>query len=172
MRWFAFGTFSPVMRLHGDRDPHTKKALISSDGKPCAGSGADNEIWSYGENVEKVLRKFIDIRYKLKPYIKKVANEAHENGSPMMRTLFYEFESDKKAWEIEDEYMLGSDLLVAPVFEAGLTEREVYLPEGKTWVEVATGAKFEGGKTVKAYAPVEVIPVFARDGSEVLDLLK
>ena len=89
-----------------------------------------------------------------------------------MRTLFYEFESDKKAWDIEDEYMLGSDLLVAPVFEAGLEKREVYLPEGETWVEVATGNKFEGGKNVTAYAPVDVIPVFARDGSEVLNLLK
>ena len=172
MRWFAFGAFSPVMRLHGDRDPHTKKPLVSSDGKPCAGSGADNEVWSYGENVEKVLRKFIDIRYKLKPYIKEISEEASLNGSPMMRTLFYEFENDKKAWDIEDEYMLGGDLLVAPVFEAGVTEREVYLPAGETWVEIATGIKYEGGAYVKAKADIDVIPVFARENSKVLDLLK
>ncbi|MBE6731821.1 MAG: glycoside hydrolase family 31 protein [Ruminococcaceae bacterium] len=172
MRWFAFGAFSPVMRLHGDRDPHTKKPLVSSDGKPCAGSGADNEVWSYGENVEKVLRKFIDIRYKLKPYIKEISEEASLNGSPMMRTLFYEFENDKKAWDIEDEYMLGGDLLVAPVFEAGVTERKVYLPAGETWVEIATGIKYEGGAYVKTKADIDVIPVFARENSKVLDLLK
>ena len=172
MRWFAFGAFSPVMRLHGDRNPHTKKPLVSSDGKPCAGSGADNEVWSYGEKVEKVLRHFIDIRYKLKPYIKKTSIEASENGSPMMRTLFYEFENDGKAWEIEDEYMLGSELLVAPVFEAGVTERDVYLPAGETWVEIATSKKYEGGVTVKAFAPIDVIPVFARENSDMIEILK
>ncbi|MBP3323706.1 MAG: glycoside hydrolase family 31 protein [Clostridia bacterium] len=172
MRWFAFGTFSPVMRLHGDRDPHTKKPLISSDGKPCAGSGADNEVWSYGEKVEEVLRNFIDIRYKLKPYIKKATEEASENGSPIMRTLFYEFPNDKKAWEIEDNYMFGSDLLVAPVYQAGVTTREVYLPLGETWVEIATGEKYEGGKYVTAKADIDVMPLFARENAEVIDLLK
>ena len=171
MRWFAFGAFSPVMRLHGDRDPHTKKALVSSDGKPCAGSGADNEVWSYGEEVEKVLRKLIDIRYKLKPYLKKVMAEAHENGSPVMRPLFYNFPEDKKAWEIEDAYLLGGDLLVAPVFEAGATKREVYLPEGADWVEVSCGKVYKGGQTVKAEATIDVIPVFARAGAEAAELL-
>ena len=172
MRWFAFGAFSPVMRLHGDRDPHNKPRLISSGGKECAGSGADNEIWSYGEAVEKVLRKYIDIRYRLKPYIIKAMQQAHEAGAPVIRPLFCNFPEDKAAWDVSDAYFFGDDLLVAPVFEAGVTERSVYLPVGSAWTEVSTGKRFEGGQTVAANAPVDVIPVFAREGAPVIDLLR
>lgn len=171
MRWFAFGAFSPVMRLHGDRNPHDKPVLISSGGKPCAASGADNEVWSYGETVEKVLRKFIDLRYRMKPYIAKAMQQAHENGSPVMRPLFYNFPEDRRAWHYEDSYCFGDDLLVAPIFEAGVTERQVYLSAGTAWVEAATGKRFEGGQTVTAAAPMDVIPVFAREGASVLELL-
>lgn len=171
MRWFAFGAFSPVMRLHGDRNPHDKPILISSGGKECAPSGADNEVWSYGEEVEKVLRKFIDLRYRLRPYIAKTMEQAHENGSPVMRPLFYNFPEDKKAWDVNDAYCFGDDLLIAPVFEAGATSREVYLPQGTVWVEVNTGKCYEGGQTVTVAAPVDVIPVFAREGASVLELI-
>lgn len=170
MRWFAFGAVSPVMRLHGDRNPHDKPILISSGGKECAPSGADNEVWSYGEEVETVLRKFIDLRYRLRPYIAKTMEQAHENGSPVMRPLFYNFPEDQKAWEISDAYCFGDDLLVAPVFEAGAVERTVYLPQGTVWVEVNTGKCYEGGQTVTVAAPVDVLPVFAREGADVLKL--
>lgn len=172
MRWFAFAAFTPVMRLHGDRDPHTQKPLVSSDGKIGAMSGADNEIWSYGETAQAVFEKFIALRYRLKPYIVKVMTEAHENGSPAMRTLFYNFPEDKTAWEIEDEYCFGGDLLVAPIFEYGARERSVYLPKGCKWVNTETGENFEGGQTVKANAPLDVIPVFVREGSDVLELVR
>ena len=171
MRWFAFGTFSPVMRLHGDRNPHDKPILISSGGKECAPSGADNEIWSYGPEVEKVLRKFIDLRYRLRPYISGAMEQAHENGSPVIRPLFYNFPGDQKAWDINDAYCFGDDLLVAPILEAGATKRSVYLPEGTVWVDGNTGKHYEGGRTVTVDAPVDVIPVFAREGAAVLELL-
>ncbi len=171
MRWFAFGAFSPVMRLHGDRNPHDKPILISSGGKECAPSGADNEVWSFGEAVEKVLCKFIDLRYRLKPYIAKAMEQAHENGSPVMRPLFYNFPDDAKAWDYDDSYCFGDDLLVAPIFEAGVTERTVYLPEGTVWVDVNSGTSYEGGQTVTVAAPLDVIPVFAREGASVLELL-
>ncbi|MBE6938790.1 MAG: glycoside hydrolase family 31 protein [Ruminococcaceae bacterium] len=172
MRWFAFGTFSPVMRLHGDRDPHTQKPFISSDGKACAPTGADNEVWSYGEDAEKVLVGFIEQRYRLRPYIARVMAQAHENGSPAMRPLFYNFPEDGSSWAVEDAYCFGDDLLVAPVLEPGVSEREVYLPAGSAWIEAATGRRFEGGQTVTAAAPIDVIPVFVREGSDVLELVK
>ena len=172
MRWFAFGAFSPVMRLHGDRDPHDKPILISSGGKECAGSGADNEIWSFGGDVERVLRKFIDIRYRLKPYIAKAMEQAHETGSPVMRPLFFNFPQDQAAWDVSDAYCFGDDLLVAPVFEEGAVARSAYLPKGTAWIEAATGKRFEGGRTVVADAPIDVIPVFVREGASVLNLLR
>ena len=170
MRWFAFGAFSPVMRLHGDRNPHDKPILISSGGKECAASGADNEVWSYGPEVEKVLRKFIDLRYRLRPYISKTMAQAHENGSPVIRPLFYNFPEDEKAWDIDDAYCFGDDLLVAPIFEAGAVKRSVYLPKGTAWAEVNSGVCYEGGQVVTVDAPVDVLPVFARAGAEVLAL--
>ena len=170
MRWFAFGCFSPVMRLHGDRNPHDKPILISSGGKECAPTGADNEVWAYGPEVEKVLRKFIDLRYRLKPYIARAMDQAHENGSPVIRPLFYNFPEDKKAWDVEDAYCFGDDLVVAPIFEAGATERTVYLPAGTAWIDANTRTRYEGGQSVTVPAPMDVIPVFAREGASVLEL--
>ena len=100
----------------------------------------------------------------------KAMEQAHENGSPVMRPLFYNFPEDKKAWDMNDAYCFGDDLLIAPVFEAGAVERTVYLPQGTVWVEVNTGKCYEGGQTVTVAAPVDVIPVFAREGAAVLEL--
>lgn len=88
---------------------------------------------------------------------------ASKTGEPVMRPLFFDFPEDKKAWEIEDAYMFGKDLLVAPVMEAGVDSREVYLPKGACWTEVSTGRRQDGGQTVMAHAPIDVIPVFTRD---------
>ena len=88
--------------------------------------------------------------------------EAHENGSPVMRTLFYEFPEDAAAWDREDEYMFGPRYLVAPVLEAGATSRQVYLPAGARWKNINDGTVHEGGETVCAPAPLNVIPVFER----------
>ena len=169
-RWFAFGAFSPVMRLHGDRNPHDKPILISSGGKECAPTGADNEVWSYGPEIEKVLRKFIDLRYRLRPYIAKAMQQAHENGSPVMRPLFYNFPDDKAAWKVEDAYCFGDDLVVAPIFEAGANTRSVYLPAGTAWIDANTKVRYEGGQTVTVDAPIDVIPVFVREGADVLNV--
>jgi len=80
-----------------------------------------------------------------------------------MRPLFFDFHEDKQAWEIEDAYMFGSDILVAPVMEAGVESREVYLPAGCKWTESYTGIVYEGGQTVDAKAPIDIIPVFIRE---------
>ncbi|MDR3086123.1 MAG: family 31 glucosidase [Christensenellaceae bacterium] len=166
LRWFAWGCFLPVMRLHGDRLPYADPPQGYYGQIKRFGSGAGNEIWSFGEKNEAVLRKYIELRQKLRPYIKDLMQEAHEKGSPVMRMMHYAFPGDENAWGLSDQYMFGPDLLVAPVFEAGVSEREVYLPRGESWLELATGRAFTGGQRVKATAPIDVIPLFVRAGAK------
>jgi len=90
---------------------------------------------------------------------------AHKKGSPVIRPLFYEFPEDKKAWEIEDQYMFGPNYLVAPVLFEEQRERELYLPPGVTWTCAWTGGQFEGGQHITVPAPIDRIPVFSRDGA-------
>ena len=123
-------------------------------------------MWSYTDEVYEILKDYLFLREKMKPYIEKIMRQAHEKGTPVMRPLFYDFPEDGKAWETEDAYMFGPDLLVAPVMEEGVTVRSVYLPAGTIWKECSTGKVFDGGQTVTANAPLDVIPVFARDGKE------
>ncbi|NLA58524.1 MAG: glycoside hydrolase family 31 protein, partial [Firmicutes bacterium] len=143
VRWFQFGAFSPVFRLHGCREPMKKPIGTTGGGK--VPSGADNEVWSYGEEVYEICRKYMEIREKLRPYIKTLMQEAHEKGTPVMRPLFYDFPKDEKAWEIEDQYMFGSDIMVCPILYEGMREREVYLPEGSWWSMVDKKV-YEGGR--------------------------
>ena len=92
--------------------------------------------------------------------------EAHEKGTPVIRATFFQYPDDPDAPKAEDQYLFGSDLLVAPVFAAGAQERSVYLPKGDAWREVATGKTYEGGQTVTAKAPIDVIPLFVRVGAD------
>ena len=163
VRWFQWAAFCPVMRMHGDRDPHSEP-LGTKGGGICA-SGAENEVWSYGEDNLKIFEKYINLRYELKPYITSLMSDAHEKGYPVMRTLFFEFPDDKNAWQREDEYMFGSDILVAPILELGQRDREVYFPGGATWIDIWTGKKYAGGSTQSIDAPIDKIPFFIREGS-------
>lgn len=160
VRWFEWGAYCPVMRLHGDREP--RQPQVGTTGGATCRSGAANEIWSYGEEVFEICKKYIDIREKLRPYTKQVMEEAHKTGAPVMRTLFYEFPSDSKCWEITDEYMYGPDILVAPVLETGARKRKVYLPLGYTWLESRTGIEYNGGEEVVVDAPIDYMPTFTK----------
>lgn len=163
IRWFQFGAFCPVMRMHGDRAPYT--AITAAAGDARCRTGADNEVWSFGPEVERTLTRYIRLREELRPYTRALMADAHENGQPVMRGLFHEFPADAAAWDVADEYMYGPDLLVAPVLEAGATTRSVYLPDGAEWTELATGVVHAGGQRVEAFAAQDVIPVFGRDGA-------
>ncbi|GHV39478.1 glycosyl hydrolase [Clostridia bacterium] len=163
IRWFQYGVFCPVFRLHGERMPH--KEPLGTKGGGLFFSGADNEVWSFGEEALPILEKYMRLRETLKPYIKEVMKQAHEKGSPAIRTLFYEFPKDERAWEIEDEYMFGGELLVAPVMTENCESRKVYLPIGAKWKNTHTEETFDGGAEVTAPAPIGVIPVFIREGS-------
>ena len=161
VRWFEFGAFCPVMRLHGFREPF--KAPLGTTGGGKHNSGAENEIWSYGEEVYKICEKYIHLRERIRPYVRQIMEEAHEKGTPAMRPLFYDFPEDEKAWKIEDEYMFGPDLLVAPVLYEDQRERTLYLPEG-LWRNINDNREYEGGRTITVSAPLEQLPVFAKAG--------
>jgi len=160
IRWFAWGVFTPVMRMHGDRLPYEPPAEEYRGGVRQFGSGAPNEVWSFGSKMQEMLSKFIRLRESIKPYVREQMKKAHEDGTPVMRPLFVDFPQDISAWEEETAYMFGPDMLVAPVLEAEAESREVYLPQGVTWVEQATGKEYKGGQRVQAYAPQHTIPVF------------
>ena len=157
-RWFAWGAFCPVMRLHGDREP-VQPQQGTTGGAHCC-SGASNEVWSYGEEIYDICVKYMNIRENMREYTRKLMKEAHEKGTPIMRPLFYEFPNEVVCWEIEDTYMYGSDYLVAPVLDAGVTSRKVFLPSGNRWENFEDGKEYEGGQWVEVAAPLAVIPVF------------
>ncbi len=162
VRWFQFGAFSPVMRLHGVRGP--EHPVVAADGTPRMNSGADNELWSFGEPVYRILRGYVLVRERLRSYLREIMREAHTSGLPLVRGLFLEFPDDPRAWEFGDQYLFGSELLVAPVLVAGARERDVYLPQGARWRSLVTGDVYDGGQVITVAAPLEVIPVFAREG--------
>lgn len=166
VRWFAWGAFCPVFRMHGERSPWYEREQEFRNGVRQLTSGQDNEVWSFGDDNYEILKKYLLIREKLRPYVRKCMEEASKLGAPVMRPLFYEFPKDSRCWEIEDAYMFGSDLLVAPVMEANVTQRSIYLPKGSVWQDAYTKERYEGGQFVTVPAPIDIIPVMLRDGKE------
>ena len=160
VRWFQWGTFCPVMRLHGDREPRQPQYGTTGGAHCC--SGAANEVWSYGEDVYKICVKYMNIREKMRGYTRKLMEEAHLKGTPIMRTLFYEFPEDKECWEIEDEYMYGDKYLIAPILEAGVNERRIYLPVGVQWKECNCGCIYYGGQYITLTVSLDSMPVFEK----------
>lgn len=122
-------------------------------------------MWSYGEEAYDIFKTFMSMRERLKPYIRRLMRAAHEQGTPPMRPLFYDFPEDPEAWNADDQYMFGPELLVAPVLTEGARSRSVYLPSGSRWTQAYTGVCYEGGQTVMAAAPLAQIPLFLRDGA-------
>ena len=193
IRWSQFSCFLPVMRNHGNRSlshPHAddpslaaldapherllkeegefKEVVRAQDGSPRFYSGADNEPWSMGKEVEAILVKYITIRNKMRPYLRELFDQAHKDGDPIVRGLFYEFPQDHRAARLSDEYMFGPDILVAPVVQAGARSREVYLPGGEEtiWENLSDGQIYHGGAWQTVEAPLDVIPLFARQGKD------
>ncbi len=162
IRWFQFAVFSPVLRMHGDRDPHDIPPLSDQDyGGGYLYTGRPNELWSYGDEAFRIMKKYLKLRLALKPYILSLMKEAHETGAPLMRTMFYEFPQDEKCWELNDQFMFGPDYLVAPVLKADKFFRRVYLPAG-LWKDINNEKEYEGGQTLRCDAPIDCIPVFER----------
>jgi len=159
VRWFQFGVFCPVFRLHGVREPGT---MIGSEQ-----TGAPNEVWSFGDEAYTIIRQLLFLRERLRPYVMEQMRAAHETGLPPMRPLFLDFPADPVSWEVEDQFLFGADVLVAPVVTEGARERRVYLPSadgGTAWRDAWTGAEHQGGGWITAPAPLDTIPVYLRAG--------
>ena len=160
IRWFQWGCYCPVMRIHGDRQP--SEPVYRKDGTRALNSGSDNEVWSYGEEAYPILVKYLRRREELRPYVRSLMREAHEAGTPLLRGMYYEFPEDPACSLLQDQYMFGSRYLVAPVMEAGAHSRSVYLPAGADWKNTETGEIFQGGQRIDVPAPLDVIPVFEK----------
>jgi alpha-D-xyloside xylohydrolase len=146
VRWFQFGAFSPIFRVHGTRNPD------------------HNELWSYGPEAQKILVNFDRLRYRLLPYIYSLAWKTTSAGYTPMRPLVMDFRTDVRAQNVGDQFMFGPAILVNPVTEPAATSRELYLPSAK-WYDFWSGTIIDGGHTIGADAPLERIPLYVRAGS-------
>ena len=162
IRWFQYGCFCPVMRLHGYRWP-LQPQYGTTGGAACV-SGAPNEVWSYTDQVTGILSDYLRLRERMRPYVTQLMEQAHEKGTPVMRPVFYDFPEDAAAWDVESEYMFGPSVLVVPVTEKDCRQVRAYLPAGAQWTNAWTGERFDGGQWITADAPIEQIPLFTRDG--------
>ena len=177
VRWSQFGVFCPLFRWHGARvTPGAAMefrdladlgdATPDADATPfsLAGlTGGPNEVWSYGDEAYAIVRDLLLLRERLRPYILEQMRVASLNGSPPMRALLFEFPDDPRAIDVADEFLLGPDLLVAPVLVAGARERAVYLPAGVRWRDAWSGEPMPAGEVHLAAAPLDRIPVYLRD---------
>ncbi|ACU71525.1 glycoside hydrolase family 31 [Catenulispora acidiphila DSM 44928] len=159
VRWFQFGVFCPVFRLHGHREPRVSHGTVGDGGGP-------NEVWSYGPEAYQTITALLRLRERLRPYIHTHLRDGETTGIPLMRPLLLAFPNDPAAWEVEDQFLFGPDILVAPVTELGARQRRVYLPAGAEWTHTASGRRYPGGTRVTVDAPLEAIPLFVRDGAE------
>lgn len=171
VRWFEFGVFSPICRLHGFRVPEGVPPPASGErvsyGQDTfnifTDSGGPNEIWSFGAVVETVLTELLRVREALRPYLKTVFASYAKTGDPVMAPVYYHFEEETDAHSDAGRYMLGPDILVAPVLEPGATTMRVKLPAGADWIHGWTGRRFEGGTIARVECPWGRCPVFIRE---------
>ncbi len=145
-RWLQMGVFLPFLRSH---------TFVHSP---------DQEPWSWGQPYLDINRRYIELRYRLLPYLYTVLWQCHRAGRPVVRPLFWDYQRDEETYTLDDQFLCGDAFLVAPVVEEGAEEREVYLPEG-VWYDFWTGQLYEGPAHIIAEAPLERLPLFVRAGS-------
>jgi alpha-D-xyloside xylohydrolase len=146
IRWFQFGTFNPVLRVHGTRSPD------------------ENELWSYGPEAQKTLVAFDRLRYRMLPYIYSLAWKTTSSGYTLMRPLVMDFRTDVRAQNTGNQFMFGPAFLVNPVTEPSADSRPVYLPDAK-WFDFWSGRVQPGGHAIEAAAPIDRLPLYVRAGS-------
>jgi alpha-D-xyloside xylohydrolase len=146
VRWFEYGTFCPIFRLHGTRAPN------------------QNELWSYGPAAQTILTSFDRLRYRLMPYIYSLAWKTTSESYTPMRPLAMDFRGDTRALNVGDEFLFGPAILVSPVTQPGAKSRQVYLPKAK-WYDFWTGREVDGSAAIEASAPLNHIPLYVRAGS-------
>ncbi len=145
-RWMEAGAFLPFYRVH------------------CMQGAPDQEPWAFGEAVEAISRTYLEWRYRLLPYLYTAVWQAADSGLPIARAMSFAYPGDAHTLSMDDQYLLGDSLLVAPVLDEKKTSRRVYLPAGE-WFDFWTQERYSGGQTIRVNAPLDVLPVFARAGS-------
>ncbi len=143
-RWMQMGTFNPIYRPHG--------------------SGIPSEPVFFSEETKQIVRKYINLRYRFLPYNYTLAREAESKGLPLMRPLFFDEPGNAALYDIDDTYLWGGQLLVAPVVDSGQGIRNIYLPKG-TWIDFHTDKRLEGGRWIQVPVYIHDIPVYVRAGS-------
>jgi alpha-glucosidase len=145
-RWIQLGSMMPYFRVH--------TALNTTDQEP----------WAFGQPYEDIARKYINLRYQLLPYFYSLFAQNAQSGLPILRPMFMADPTDDRLRGIEDAFMVGDALLIAPVLDKGQTEREVYLPQNSSWYDFGSDQSFAGGQTIRAKTPLDTMPIFARAG--------
>ncbi len=145
-RWTQLGTLLPFCRNHSSANTRRQ------------------EPWAFGEPYESSIRRSLELRYRLLPYLTTLFHEAATTGTPIMRPLFWHHLSDQTTWEIDDQFLLGRDLLAAPVYQPGSNPRRLYLPPSE-WAYFWSGERFHGPAWVEVRAPLDEIPLFVRAGA-------
>jgi alpha-glucosidase len=148
-RWLQAAALTPFLRSHSE-----------------AGSNP-HEPYSFGPRFTDINRASVELRYRLLPYLYSVFQEHTQTGAPVMRPLWFEYPADERTYLNEDQYLVGPDLLVAPVVTEAAVKRRVYFPRGDAWVDWWTGKRYEGGTEAEVEAPLERLPLFARAGAAI-----
>ena len=143
-RWVQVGAFTPLFRNH---------STIGS---------REQEPWAFDKTTEDINRKYIKLRYKLIPYLYDMMYKCEETGEPIIRPLLFNYQNDRKTYEINDEFNFGDSILVAPVVEQGARHKLVYLPEGDNWIDYWTGEEYKGGQYIIKEAPLDICPIFVK----------
>jgi alpha-D-xyloside xylohydrolase len=145
VRWFEFGAFCPIFRVHGFR--------------------SETELWKFGPDVEQILTKYDQLRYRLMPYIYSTAWGITNRGQTFMKALPLVYPKDVAVRDIDDQFFFGDSLLVNPVTQKSVVTRDIVLPEGDDWMDFWTGRMYRGGQTIVADAPLDRIPILVKEGS-------
>jgi alpha-D-xyloside xylohydrolase len=160
LRWFQFGAFCPIFRLHGKRYP-------SLPNNECGSSGGHNEVWLF--NYSRQIIDIIQLRESLRDYVEYHLNISNQNGTPILRPMFYDFNNDIESYQAEDQYMFGSDYLVAPVYTYQATSRSVYLPkidkQNFAWQHYYTKQIYQGGQRYNISTTLNDFPLFVKIAS-------
>ncbi len=171
-RWFQFSAFCPSFRSHGRSwKLHLPWGWNLGVSGPREVEGDWATTWPaeadlHRSDIEEICRKYLNLRYQLLPYIYSTAAQSHQTGMPMMRAFWLMYPKDETAVLVDDAYLWGDNLLIAPVYEKGANERTVYLPEGAWW-NFWTGVRVGGGKRITVSAPLDTLPMFVKAGAVV-----
>ena len=146
-RWVQVGAFTPLFRNHSSLGTR------------------DQEPWTFDKETEEINKKYIKLRYKILPYLYDSMWEGEKTGAPIIRPLLFNYQDDKKTYEINDEFLCGDNILVAPIVEQGSKQRLVYLPKGNKWIDFWTNEIHDGGEYIIKEAPLDICPIFIKASS-------